>query len=115
MFKVEEEIAIKVYTKYKIFLNLKKYTLYKVCYQDKPTHTFEQTYSMKKIITFITALLLLSNFSFAQNDNKELPAITASNADAFFIPDAICKKFNVTKAQGDAWMKVYNNVQENVK
>ena len=70
---------------------------------------------MKKIIAFVIAITLLGNFAFAQNDNKELPAITSSNAAAFFIPESVCKKFNITEAKGDAWMKVYNNMEENAK
>jgi hypothetical protein len=71
---------------------------------------------MKKLLTLAAGLFFLSNIAFAQqSDNPELPAIKSSDADAFFIPASVCKKYNVTPAQGDAWMKVYNNVEENAK
>jgi len=69
---------------------------------------------MKKILPFLFAVLSF-NTAFCQTDNAELPAISADNANAFFIPAAVCKKFNVTEANGDAWMKVYNNLAKDAK
>jgi hypothetical protein len=71
---------------------------------------------MKKILRLLSFLLLLQSTSFAQQtDNAELPAIKAKNAAAFFIPAAVCNKFKVTAAKGDAWMKVYNNLTDGAK
>jgi hypothetical protein len=71
---------------------------------------------MKKLMILAAGLFFLTGFAFAQqSDNLELPAIKSANADAFFIPASVCKQYNITKAQGDAWMKVYNNAEENAK
>lgn len=71
---------------------------------------------MKKIFRLLPVLLLLQTTSFAQQaDNTELPAIKAKNATAFFIPAAVCNKFKVTAAKGDAWMKIYNNLTDGAK
>ena len=67
---------------------------------------------MKKIWSFLSAVLFF-NIAFCQD--AELPAISSSKSNAFFIPAAICKKFDLTEAKGDAWMKVYNNNTDNAK
>ena len=56
---------------------------------------------------FFLLLLLQSGSVFAQGDD-ELPAIYMNNKD-FFIPQAVCKKYNLQAGQTDDVMKVYNN------
>jgi hypothetical protein len=70
---------------------------------------------MKKLALFVLSSLVFCLSSVAQSSNAELPAITAKNADSFFIPKAICTKFELEPAKGDAWMKVYNNLKEDAK
>jgi|GEM_PF-5641366 len=55
---------------------------------------------------FFLLLLLQSGSAFAQDD--ELPAIYMNNKD-FFIPPAVCKKYNLVTTQSDNKMKVYGN------
>jgi hypothetical protein len=62
---------------------------------------------MKKIL--LPLLLLCQFFAMAQT---ELPAIAAPKRAAFFIPQKACKQYQLQPAQGDAWMKVYNNLAE---
>jgi len=71
---------------------------------------------MKNLFGLLPVLLLLQTVSFAQQaNNAELPAITSTNAGAFFIPVAVCSKFKLTAAKGDDWMKVYNNLADSAK
>ncbi len=58
-----------------------------------------------KLILFL--FLLQSTYLIAQDDT-ELPAITTNSKD-FFIPEAICKKYNLEMGQSDEWMKIYNS------
>src|SRR6186997_1539057 len=55
---------------------------------------------------FFLLLLLQSGFVFAQDD--ELPSIYMNNKE-FFIPPAVCKKYNLVSTQSDNKMKVYGN------
>jgi hypothetical protein len=68
---------------------------------------------MNKLIFLLCYMLLSKTPGFAQN--KELPALKAANAAAFFIPASVCKKFKLEPAKGDAWMKVYNNLEDGAK
>ncbi|MGG9962728.1 hypothetical protein [Ferruginibacter sp. SUN106] len=71
---------------------------------------------MKKLWKLLPVLLLLQITGLAQqSNNTELPAITAANARAFFIPATVCSTFKVTEAKGDAVMKVYNNFSADAK
>ncbi|GAB2811458.1 hypothetical protein [Ferruginibacter profundus] len=71
---------------------------------------------MKKLWKLLTVVLFLQTAATAQqNNNTELPAITAANARAFFIPATVCSSFKITEAKGDAWMKVYNNTAGDAK
>ena len=63
---------------------------------------------MLKSIVLFCVLFLVGTTVFAQD--KELPAISQKNKDSFFIPAVVCKKYNLEAANGDAWMKVYNNL-----
>lgn len=63
----------------------------------------------KKII--LPSLMLLFGLStFAQD--TELPAISQQNKNNFFIPASVCEKYKLEAANGDAWMKVYNNLAD---
>lgn len=62
---------------------------------------------MKQLLTSAIACLAFSLCGFAQPD--ELPAISQSNKNDFFIPGTVCKKYNLEKGQEDEWMIVYNN------
>lgn len=62
---------------------------------------------MKRLI--LPLLLLCCSWVMAQT---ELPAIAIAKQAPFFIPQKICKQYNLEAAKGDAWMKVYNNLGE---
>ncbi|MCC7401248.1 MAG: hypothetical protein IT214_07160 [Chitinophagaceae bacterium] len=62
--------------------------------------------------TLLTALLMAACISpVAAQD--ELPAISKSNRNDFFIADVILQKYNLKTGQTDEWMKVYNNLSDN--
>ncbi|MBP6430960.1 MAG: hypothetical protein KA319_04260 [Ferruginibacter sp.] len=63
---------------------------------------------MKRLLIFTTISFFFFATAFAQNE--ELPAISAKNALAYFIPKATCAKYKLELSKSnDAWMKVYNN------
>jgi hypothetical protein len=63
---------------------------------------------MRKVFMLLAILVLCGNMMQAQ----ELPAIAGKNGTAFFIPSVVCEKYKLEPAQGDAWMKVYNNLSD---
>lgn len=69
---------------------------------------------MKKIIATLSVLLFFNCVIFAQAD-KELPAIKSGNADAFYIPAAVCKKFKLKSTTGSPSRKAYENMGDNAK
>jgi hypothetical protein len=68
--------------------------------------TFDKKLRMKKLL--LPLLLCCGSFAMAQ----ELPAIAAAKRPAFFIPQKTCDQYQLVAANGDAWMKVYNNLAE---
>ncbi len=63
---------------------------------------------MRKLFLLLAAWVMYGTVLQAQ----ELPAIAGKNGAAFFIPAPVCKKYKLEAAQGDAWMKVYNNLAD---
>ena len=71
---------------------------------------------MKKLFIALSLFAFTSNTVIAQDAaTPELPAISAANAAAFFIPASVTATYKLTEAKGDAWMKVYNNMADDAK
>ena len=64
---------------------------------------------MRKLFLCLFSICFLNSESKAQFADDELPAITGTNARAFFIPATVCAKFKVNFDKSDLWMRSYSN------
>lgn len=60
----------------------------------------------------LLVVLMLALFISPVAAQDEPPAISQSNRNDFFIPEAILVKYSMEKGKGDVWMKVYDNYSE---